>query len=64
MGYLKDMYGIRGKEFVKGFLAGLVTTKELPGVLVEDIARDAINEMAENPEDFDLDLIIQRGYVL
>ena len=63
MGYLRDMYGIRNPEFVKGFLAAAVIIKDYPQWEIESIMRDAINEMALHPEDFDLDLILQRGYV-
>jgi len=54
MGYIKDMYGSRSKDFLSGFLAAMDTyaidrngVREigLPGIPLKDAVKEAIKEL-------------------
>ena len=71
MGYLKDMYGKKSDTFIKGVLTGIlfypyfIHMDHLVGEEEKTRAalKNAIEDLSECPEDYDIDLIIQRGYV-
>ena len=65
MGYLRDMYGTRSPDFIRGFLACMELYaiwkdgKRYIGVMEEPLRsamQDAVNELAEKPEDFKKDI--------
>lgn len=72
MGHLNLMYGKRSPDFIKGVLAGLcqfawwadgVQYVGTCGMTLREAIREAIDDLAENPEDFDVEKIISNGYV-
>ena len=67
-----NMYGKRSPDFVKGVLVGLqgyawwkdgVQYVGTCGTTLRQALEDAVNELAEVPEDFNVDEIIKKGYV-
>ena len=71
MGYLNRMYGKKNEEFVRGVLTGIyfhsdcIQGQEYFGTTrsLEEVLQEAIDDLAENPERFDAQSIIDQGYV-
>jgi len=66
MGYLRDIYGKRSNEFVRGVLAGIQFCSDhftCTGYLLSDVDLKAIIS-AESPEEFSdvVEQIYERGY--
>lgn len=65
MGYIRDFYGTRGPEFIKGFLAAMDTYSVWhngkrhigsPEKELKIAMKEAVGELSESPEDFNDDI--------
>lgn len=65
MGYIRNYYGIRSKEFIEGFLAAMNTYavwkdgKQFigsPETELKSAMKKAVSELSEGPEDFNEDI--------
>ena len=68
MGCLKQMYGTMPNNVVRGVLIGICFYNDYIDCFgtaknMKDALREAIRDLAENPEEFDAEAIIKRGYV-
>jgi len=65
------MYGKQSQEVVRGVLIGIYFACDAQqgqdfyggNETIRDWLREAINDLAECPEDFDVEAILKRGYV-
>jgi hypothetical protein len=66
MGYLRDIYGKRSNEFVRGVLAGILFCSDyfIHDADLKAIMSDVVNDVAESPEEFEINQICERGYIL
>jgi len=63
--HLKSLYGYRNNDFIKGGIAALLyfsDTVNAKDVLIADIEY-WINELSANPEMYDIDEMISKGYI-
>ena len=71
MGYLNEMYGKRSSEFVRGVLVGIYYCSDcLQGMecfgsrkTLQEFLQEVVEDLAENPENFNVREMIERGYV-
>lgn len=68
MGYLRDMYGTMPSNVVRGVLIGICFYNDYIECFgtaknMKDALKEAVKDLAENPEDFDVQAIADKGYV-
>jgi hypothetical protein len=62
------MYGKRNKDFVQGVLVGIAFYHDYVDCFgtaknMKDALKEAIEDLAENPEDFNIEEILEKGYI-
>jgi len=61
MGYLKSLYGTRSADFIKGMIAGIL--EYAPPNQREHFIKEVVSDLAEIPEDLDIQKYIDWGHV-